>query len=49
MSTKWASASPRFHESVIRLNLLAPFNLAQSANAQMQQGRGGGAIAAARL
>jgi len=36
-----ASASPRFHESVIRLNLLAPFNLAQSANAQMQQGRGG--------
>ena len=32
-----ATASPRFHESVIRLNLLAPFDLAQAANAQMQQ------------
>ncbi len=39
-----ATASPRFHESVIRLNLLAPFNLAQAANAQMQQQPGGGVI-----
>ena len=39
-----ATASPRFHESVIRLNLLAPFNLAQAANAQMQQQDQGGVI-----
>ena len=39
-----ATASPRFHESVIRLNLLAPFNLAQAANAQMQQQAAGGVI-----
>ena len=39
-----ATASPRFHESVIRLNLLAPFNLAQAANAQMQQQGEGGVI-----
>jgi len=39
-----ASASPRFHEGVIRLNLLAPLNLAQAANAQMQQQEGGGVI-----
>lgn len=39
-----ATASPRFHESVIRLNLLAPLNLAQAANAQMQQQSGGGVI-----
>lgn len=39
-----ATASPRFHESVIRLNLLAPFNLAQVANAQMQQQEQGGVI-----
>ena len=35
-------ASPRFHESIINLNLLAPFHLAQKANAMMQaQGEGG--------
>ncbi len=35
-------ASPRFHEAIIRLNLLAPLNLAQAANAIMQtQGTGG--------
>lgn len=39
-----ASASPRFHESVLRLNFLAPFNLAQIANAQMQRQDGGGVI-----
>ncbi|HZP12408.1 MAG TPA: SDR family oxidoreductase [Nevskiaceae bacterium] len=34
-------ASPRFHESIINLNLLAPFHLAQKANALMQaQGEG---------
>ena len=39
-----ATASPRFHESVIRLNLLAPLNLALAANTQMQQQPGGGVI-----
>jgi NAD(P)-dependent dehydrogenase (short-subunit alcohol dehydrogenase family) len=29
-----ATASPRFHESIVRLNLLAPLNLAQAANAR---------------
>ena len=34
-------ASPRFHESIFRLNLLAPLHLAQKANAMMQaQGAG---------
>lgn len=36
-----ATASPRFHDSIIRLNLLAPFHLAQEANALMQAGQGG--------
>ena len=39
-----ATASPRFHESIIRLNLIAPLNLAQAANAQMQQQAEGGVI-----
>lgn len=39
-----ATASPRFSESIIRLNLLAPINLAQMANAQMQQQESGGSI-----
>lgn len=35
-------ASPRFHEKIIALNLLAPLHLAQKANALMQaQDRGG--------
>ena len=38
------SASPRFHESIIRLNLLAPLHLAQKANALMQAQDSGGAI-----
>ncbi len=37
-------ASPRFHESIIRLNLLAPLNLAQKANALMQEQTEGGVI-----
>ncbi|UJJ31589.1 SDR family oxidoreductase [Halopseudomonas maritima] len=39
-----ATASPRFSESIIRLNLLAPLNLAQQANAVMQQQDSGGVI-----
>ncbi len=38
------SASPRFHEAIIRLNLLAPLNLAQGANARMQAQTCGGVI-----
>ncbi|WP_207890617.1 SDR family oxidoreductase [Vibrio sinensis] len=30
-------ASPRFHESIIRLNLIAPLNIAQRANTLMQK------------
>ncbi|MFJ4387622.1 SDR family oxidoreductase [Pseudomonas sp. NPDC089408] len=39
-----ASASPRFHEGVIRLNLIAPLNVAQQANLLMQAQAGGGCI-----
>lgn len=39
-----ATASPRFHESIIRLNLLAPLNFAQAANAVMQKQEQGGSI-----
>jgi NAD(P)-dependent dehydrogenase (short-subunit alcohol dehydrogenase family) len=39
-----ATASPRFSESIIRLNLLAPLNLAQAANAVMQKQENGGTI-----
>lgn len=39
-----ATASPRFHESIIRLNLLAPLYMAQLANAIMQKQAGGGVI-----
>lgn len=39
-----ATASPRFHEGVLRLNLLAPLHLAQAANAQMQRQAGGGVV-----
>lgn len=37
-------ASPRFHEKIIALNLLAPLHLAQKANALMQQQASGGVI-----
>jgi len=43
-SAEAATASPRFHESILRLNLIAPLNLAQVANAQMQRQAGGGVI-----
>lgn len=39
-----ATASPRFSESIIRLNLLAPLNLCQLANRVMQAQADGGAI-----
>ncbi len=39
-----ASASPRFSEAIIRLNLLAPLNLCQQANRVMQAQADGGAI-----
>ncbi len=39
-----ASASPRFSESIIRLNLIAPLNFAQRANNVMQEQEGGGCI-----
>lgn len=39
-----ATASPRFHESIIALNLLAPLHLAQKANALMQAQATGGVI-----
>lgn len=39
-----ATASPRFHEGIIRFNLIAPLNFAQAANAIMQQQTEGGAI-----
>jgi NAD(P)-dependent dehydrogenase (short-subunit alcohol dehydrogenase family) len=39
-----ATASPRFFESIIRLNLLAPMYVAQAANAVMQDQADGGVI-----
>ncbi|TVT61324.1 SDR family oxidoreductase [Amycolatopsis rhizosphaerae] len=39
-----AEGSPRFHERVVNLNLLAPLLVAQHANAVMQRQDGGGAI-----
>ncbi|NVK43232.1 MAG: SDR family oxidoreductase [Oceanospirillaceae bacterium] len=39
-----ATASPRFSESIVRLNLLAPLNLAQQANTLMQKRQDGGVI-----
>jgi NAD(P)-dependent dehydrogenase (short-subunit alcohol dehydrogenase family) len=39
-----ATASPRFHELVVGLNLLAPLLCAQAANAVMQQQPSGGTI-----
>ena len=39
-----ATASPRFSESIIRLNLIAPLNFAQRANAVMQEQQEGGTI-----
>lgn len=39
-----ADVSPRFHEGILRLNLIAPLNLAQLANRHMQQQEQGGSI-----
>ena len=39
-----ATASPRFSESIVRLNLLAPLFFAQACNAVMQQQQSGGSI-----
>ncbi len=39
-----ATVSPRFSESIIRLNLIAPLNFAQAANRIMQQQDSGGSI-----
>ena len=39
-----ATASPRFSESIIRLNLIAPLHLAQRANRVMQEQAHGGTI-----
>lgn len=43
-STDAATASARFHEKVVGLNLLGPLAAAQAANAVMQEQDGGGAI-----
>ena len=39
-----ATASPRFHEAILRLNLIAPLHFAQQANAVMQTQPSGGVI-----
>ena len=39
-----ATASPRFSEAIIRLNLIAPLHFAQAANAVMQKQEPGGCI-----
>jgi NAD(P)-dependent dehydrogenase (short-subunit alcohol dehydrogenase family) len=39
-----ATASPRFSEAILRLNLIAPLNFAQRANAVMQRQDTGGSI-----
>ncbi|RSM61087.1 short chain dehydrogenase [Amycolatopsis sp. WAC 01376] len=39
-----ANASPRFHEKIVALNLLAPLTVARAANAIMQQQESGGVI-----
>jgi NAD(P)-dependent dehydrogenase (short-subunit alcohol dehydrogenase family) len=39
-----ATASPRFSEAIIRLNLIAPLNFAQAANRVMQEQDSGGSI-----
>ena len=39
-----ATVSPRFHESIIKLNLIAPLNVAQHANQIMQEQNTGGSI-----
>jgi NAD(P)-dependent dehydrogenase (short-subunit alcohol dehydrogenase family) len=43
-SAEAATASPRFHDRVVALNLLSPLVVAQAANAVMQEQDGGGSI-----
>jgi NAD(P)-dependent dehydrogenase (short-subunit alcohol dehydrogenase family) len=43
-ATDAATASPRFHERIVGLNLLAPLVCSQAANAVMQQQEAGGVI-----
>jgi NAD(P)-dependent dehydrogenase (short-subunit alcohol dehydrogenase family) len=43
-ATDAATASPRFHDKILALNLSAPLVLAQVANRVMQEQEGGGAI-----
>jgi NAD(P)-dependent dehydrogenase (short-subunit alcohol dehydrogenase family) len=43
-SVETATASPRFSQAIVNLNLMAPLYVAQSANAFMQEQDGGGAI-----
>jgi NAD(P)-dependent dehydrogenase (short-subunit alcohol dehydrogenase family) len=39
-----ATASPRFHDKIVGLNLLSPLLVSQAANAVMQEQEGGGSI-----
>ncbi|WP_148613065.1 SDR family oxidoreductase [Nocardioides rubriscoriae] len=43
-ATEAATASPRFHDRIVGLNLLSPLLVAQAANRVMQQQDGGGVI-----
>ena len=43
-SAEAATASPRFHDKIVGLNLLSPLLVSQAANAVMQQQEEGGAI-----
>ncbi|WP_205472422.1 SDR family oxidoreductase [Nocardioides sp. SYSU D00038] len=43
-SAEAATASPRFHEKIVGLNLLSPLLVSQAANAVMQGQAGGGSI-----
>ncbi|MBJ7356115.1 SDR family oxidoreductase [Nocardioides sp.] len=43
-STEAATASPRFHDKIVGLNLLSPLLVSQAANAVMQGQPGGGSI-----
>jgi NAD(P)-dependent dehydrogenase (short-subunit alcohol dehydrogenase family) len=43
-SAEAATASPRFHDKIVGLNLLSPLLVSQAANAVMQEQPGGGSI-----
>ena len=43
-STEAATASPRFHDKIVGLNLLSPLLVAQAANEVMQRQQSGGSI-----